>query len=76
MCQNIYARFRCSDMHNEIEGNDGLKLKHIARCDIARQSPTGAACPPAQREDVHIMQEDKPEENCPECRGETPSETP
>jgi predicted nucleic acid-binding Zn ribbon protein len=28
------------------------------------------------RDNVHIFQEDDPDDDCPECKGETPPETP
>ncbi|KAF2245218.1 hypothetical protein BU26DRAFT_522317 [Trematosphaeria pertusa] len=74
MCQNVYAEFRCADTHEQ-RGEDRTRLKHIARCDTALNSPTGQSCLDP-RDNVHIVQEDEPDINCPECRGETPPETP
>lgn len=74
MCQDVNAVFRCVVRHQTIDNPEGLVLKHIARCDAAIQART--SCPPGQRVIAHILQEDEPENDCPECRGETPPETP
>jgi hypothetical protein len=75
MCYDVVAEFKCADKHEQA-GEDRLRFKHIARCTTASQSPTGISCPPALRDREHVLQEDDPEENCSECKGETPPETP
>ncbi|KAI9733665.1 MAG: hypothetical protein M1834_003267 [Cirrosporium novae-zelandiae] len=73
MCQNVYARYRCSNGHGA-KGEDPLRLKHLVRCHAAVTRRTGVTC--RQREDVHILQEDDPRIDCPSCKGETPPESP
>lgn len=73
MCQKVRAEFKCSDMHEDM-GEERTRLKHFARCDMAMA--INIVCPPAQQEDVHILQEDQPDELCPECKRETPPESP
>ena len=74
MCQDVNAVFQCFAKHQDLNNPEGLVLKHIARCDTAVQA--GITCPPGQRDIAHILQEDEPDKDCPECRGETPPETP
>lgn len=78
MCSDIVCRWKCSPRHREREDgwgrNRDLKLKYIAKCFAASQNGQ-PACPPP-REVVHEIGEDDEEEVCPECRGETPPETP
>ena len=74
MCDDVVARFRCAPTH-ETRGEDPLPFKHHVRCPPVVASG-GTICPPAQRERVHILQEDDDSQDCPECRGETPPETP
>lgn len=71
MCQNVRAIFRCEERH-ALRGEHIDRFKHIARCDEAQAS--GQMC--QVREEVHIIQEDDPDDDCPECKGETPPETP
>jgi len=71
MCQNVRAVFRCAERYDQ-RGEHIDRLKHIARCDQARE--TNHMC--EEREEVHILQEDEPDDDCPECKGETPPETP
>ncbi len=74
MCQNVRAEFGlCADKH-EREDGERTRLKEYARCNTAIAN--GVLCPEHLREDVHILQEDEPENYCPECRGVTPPETP
>lgn len=72
MCEDIYARFRCAQKHEE-EGGDGTKKKHILQCALAQQIQVSC---PEPRDQVHDTSEDDPEEDCPECKGDTPPETP
>ncbi|KAL5615530.1 uncharacterized protein BROUX77_001367 [Berkeleyomyces rouxiae] len=71
MCDNVYAEFRCAIFHKAC-GEEGIRLKHIVRCNLAQAN--GLVC--ALREGVHILQEDEPLQDCSECRGETPPESP
>lgn len=72
MCQRVRAVFQCSGRH-ENRGEERTRVKHFARCTAAILS--GQLCPPANQEDVHVVQEDEPDENCPECKGEIPPES-
>ena len=74
MCDDVVARFRCAAIH-EARGEDPLRFKHHVRCRPVVTS-SGALCPPAYRERAHILQEDDDSQDCPECRAETPPETP
>lgn len=74
MCYDVVARFRCAPTHED-RNEDPRRFKHHARCQAVIQSG-GALCPPAQRQVEHVLQEDDDDENCAECRGETPPETP
>ena len=69
MCEDIYAKFKCHEKHEEA-GEDGTKKKHILKC----VQGTQATC--AVRTSVHDTSEDDLENECPECKGETPPETP
>ena len=73
MCEDAVAEFKCADRHEE-RGEDRERLKEIKRCKDSRESETGAAC--AVRGKAHDWQDDDPDRDCPECRGETPPETP
>ena len=73
MCDKVRAEFRCSDTHEE-RGEDRLRFKHIARC--APAVARGQTCHQDNMDQVHILQEDEADIDCPECRGETPHETP
>ncbi|KAF2179328.1 hypothetical protein K469DRAFT_716329 [Zopfia rhizophila CBS 207.26] len=73
MCQNVRARFACSTWHASL-GDEATRIKHIAQCRTA--IARGQSCPENQRTHNHVLQEDEPDQNCPECRGETPPETP
>ncbi|RMZ66336.1 hypothetical protein GMOD_00005471 [Pyrenophora seminiperda CCB06] len=65
MCDNV-----CGDF-----GVCGHRaVVYIARCGTAQAN--GITCPPHQRQDTHDWQEDKDDEKCPACKGETPPETP
>jgi hypothetical protein len=75
MCYDVVAEFRCADRHEQA-GEDRRRLKHIVRCGTALQTTTGATCPPPLRTTEHVLQEDEPEQDCPECKRETPPETP
>jgi hypothetical protein len=72
MCQRVRAEFRCSEMH-EYRDEERTRVKHFTMCPIAEANRV--ICPPAQQEDVHILQEDEPDNLCPECKKETPPET-
>lgn len=64
MCENVRGIFgRCGDE----------ATVYVARCGPAIQNEV--TCPPHQREDIHDWQEDKDDEYCPACKGETPPET-
>jgi hypothetical protein len=65
MCNNVRGRFG-------VCGHEATV--YIARCDTADQNQV--TCPPNQREDVWDWQEDKDDEECPACKGETPPESP
>jgi len=75
MCQNNLARFRCAPTHAARQDgwgpNSDLKLKYIAKCGQARQN--GLTC--ANRGTGHDLNDDEPNEDCPECKGETLLET-
>jgi hypothetical protein len=73
MCEDAVAEFACATRH-EARGEDRARLKNINRCLAAQNSPTGMAC--AVRGRAHDWQDDDANQVCPECRGETPPETP
>ena len=74
MCDDGVAEYACADRH-EARGEDRTRLKEIKRCQVAQTA--GGACAPAQRGRAHDWQDDDPNNReCPECRGETPPETP
>ncbi|KAF2185437.1 hypothetical protein K469DRAFT_707687 [Zopfia rhizophila CBS 207.26] len=73
MCQNARAMFACSTWHASL-GDEPTRIKHINQCRAA--ITRGQSCPEDQRTNDHVLQEDEPSINCPECRGETPPETP
>lgn len=72
MCEDNVARFKCAAKHEERD-EDPLRLVYIARCTPSRvgQLPT---C--AQRGRAHDTGNDNEDENCSECKGDTPPETP
>ena len=74
MCYDVLARFRCAPNH-ENRGEDPLRFKHYTRCQPVVTSG-GALCPAPQRTTEHVLQEDDDDQDCLECRGETPPETP
>jgi hypothetical protein len=55
-------------------GDEPTRIKHIAQCRPAIIA--GQSCPENQKTDDHVLQEDEPDMNCPECKGETPPESP
>lgn len=65
MCENIRGRFG-------VCGHEAVV--YIARCRTAILNQI--TCPADQREDAWDWQEDKDDEKCPACKGETPPETP
>ncbi|CAI6328669.1 unnamed protein product [Periconia digitata] len=65
--------FACSSWHARL-GGEPTRIKHIAHCRAA--VARGRSCPKFQRSDDHVLQEDEPDELCPECKRETPPETP
>ena len=73
MCEDALAVYACADVH-EGRGEDRERVKHINRCQTAIRSETGAAC--FNRGRSHDWQDDDENQNCPECRGETPPQTP
>lgn len=73
MCDDAVAEYACAD-HHEARGEDRTRLKEIHKCLAAQNSTTGVAC--AARGRSHDWQDDEPDKDCPECRGETPPETP
>ena len=73
MCQRVRAEFQCSDWYEE-RGDERTMVKHLVRCTAAILR--GQICPPANQEEVHVLQEDEPDEKCHECKGKTPPETP
>lgn len=70
MCDDAVAEFACADTHHS-RGEDRARLKEIKRC-LAQQN--GPCC--TNRGRAHDWQDDDPSQDCPECRGETPPETP
>lgn len=72
MCDDVVARFKCAPKHEE-RGEDPLRLKYIARCTTARQNGLPNC---RDRDRAHDAGDDMPDEDCPECKGETPPETP
>jgi hypothetical protein len=75
MCDDAVAEFACADSH-EARGQDRTRLKEIKRCLAAQNSETGACCDPTTRGRAHDWQDDDNTQDCPECRGATPPETP
>ncbi|KAH9222680.1 hypothetical protein DL95DRAFT_380396 [Leptodontidium sp. 2 PMI_412] len=73
MCDDGVAEFACTDRH-EARGEDRARLKEIKRCLAGEHA--GVSCSPNQRGRAHDWQDDGPDQDCPECRGETPPETP
>ncbi|KXS98406.1 hypothetical protein AC579_1384 [Pseudocercospora musae] len=73
MCTNVYAEFKCKDKH-ENNDEDPLRIKYIAMCTTARNANPRVIC--RQRDNEHVVDEDDSEEDCPECKGDTPPETP
>lgn len=73
MCDDGVAEYACADRH-EARGEDRTRMKEIKRCLAAQHARV--SCPPAQRGRAHDWQDDDPDEDCPECRGETPPESP
>lgn len=73
MCDDAVAEFACADRH-EARGEDRARLKEIKRCRAAQNGIYGACC--AIRGRAHDWQDDDLAQDCPECRGETPPETP
>ena len=73
MCDDAFAEYKCADMHEQ-RGEQRIRLSHIMRCAQASNSESGAAC--AVRTEAHDTQDDDPNKDCPECRGETPPATP
>jgi hypothetical protein len=72
MCDKVYVEFACADWH-ESRGEDRARVSHTEKCFPAHQRGEGTCVP--QGEVVDTNQND-PDQNCPECRGETPPETP
>ncbi|PHH53155.1 hypothetical protein CFIMG_000762RA [Ceratocystis fimbriata CBS 114723] len=68
--QSFKAQLRARNTQACGEGQN--RFKHIVRCDLAQENEMICAV----REDVHILQEDDFDQYCPECRGETPPESP
>jgi hypothetical protein len=73
MCEDAVGVFACADRHEE-RGEERERLKHINRCQTAIDSESGMAC--ADRGRSHDWQDDDDTQDCPECRGETPPQTP
>jgi hypothetical protein len=73
MCDDVVAQFQCAERH-EARGEDPLRFKHHVRC-LPVVCSGGQLCP-HPRDRVHVLQEDEPDMDCAECRGETPPETP
>jgi len=72
MCDKVYAEFACADYH-EARQEARERLKHIDKCFASRGGPT---CNENAMDSVIDRGEDEPDMECPECRGETPPETP
>ena len=60
----------CGNVCGQFEVCEYLAIVYIARCATAQVNQI--TCPPDQREDTHDWQEDKDDEKCPACNGETP----
>jgi len=73
MCDDVVARFQCAEKHEE-RGEDPLRMKYHAMCDTSRNNNAPICAAPRDR--THVLQEDEDDKDCPECRGETPPETP
>lgn len=77
MCSNAVSRFRCAPVHAvRLDGWRtlfDLKLSHIAKCDFARNNSLPTC---VNRNTIEIINQDDSGKDCPECRGETPLETP
>jgi RNA polymerase subunit RPABC4/transcription elongation factor Spt4 len=72
MCDDGLAEYACADRH-EARGEDRARLKEIKRC-LNVQNNNLPVC--AVRDRAHDWQDDDDTQDCPECRGETPPETP
>ena len=76
-CSDVVVRFRCAGIHRRRRDgrgqNSDMKLKYIAKCTQARGNrlPT---C--VQRDTIHVTDEDEDDIDCPECRSDTPPQTP
>lgn len=75
MRSNAYAYFSCRAKH-ESRDEDDLRLKYIAMCTVARNRDPRVVCGPAARDNQHDTGDGEEDEECPECKGDTPPETP
>ena len=72
MCDNLYIVRRCYRFH-EGRGEWGARLDSIVLCSVAEAA--GVTCQPPLGS-IHRYQEDLMEQDCAECKGETPPVTP
>lgn len=68
MCQEVLAEFACTDRHVQ-RGEHRTRFKHVAQCQAAVQR--GESCHRNTMSRDLVLQEDEPDQDCPECRGET-----
>jgi len=72
MCDDGVAEYACASVH-EGRGEARTRLKEIKKC-LHVQNNSLPVC--AVRGRSHDWQDDDDTQNCLECRGETPPETP
>jgi hypothetical protein len=73
MWDKVYVEFACADLHQS-RGEDRSRFSRIEKCYQAHQAGRGTCNPPLQ--EVIDPNQNDPDQNCPEGRGETPPETP
>jgi hypothetical protein len=73
MCDDNYAKYSCADKH-EKRGEERARVRDVRLCRNAQD--TGQTCDASNRGRAHDWQDDDDSQECPECRGETPPETP
>ncbi len=73
MFDDNYAEYSCADKHEE-RGEERARIHHVALCQTAQDN--GQTCDANERGRAHDWQDDDDTQECPECRGETPPETP
>jgi hypothetical protein len=70
MCDKVYGYFECADKHRA-RGENAERLSHIQKCATAGRGPV--CVPLGEIIDTNL---DGTDRECPECRGETPPESP